>query len=259
MTGGSAKARRFGKCWAAAFVLLACFSTAQASAGGPWERLRSRLAGETEVSAPRGEEKNAAPWKRLRALYLPFPERAEEAALRDSKAADRVGGHMLRVLTPFSSLIAEAAGRFDIPPEIIAAVIMVESGGDPRARSKSSSAAGLMQTLSATFGRARRALRARNIYIADDPFDPRASIMAGSWYLARMYRRAAADAPVEAGRREDLAAWRLAAQYYYAGPRNGRRPEEVIFVYAGGRRIRVDKKAYSGKVIRWARILKNTA
>ena len=51
-------------------------------------------------------------------------------------------------------------------------------------------------------------------------------------------------------------AWRYPAQYYYAGPGNGRKAADKVIIYSNGRRVVVDKPAYSEKVMRWASIMK---
>lgn len=77
--------------------------------------------------------------------------------------------------------IAEAAHRFGIPASWISAVIEVESAGNPRALS-SAGAMGLMQIMPGTWADLRR-----DHDFADDPFDPRENILAGTAYLRAMY------------------------------------------------------------------------
>lgn len=80
-------------------------------------------------------------------------------------------------------LVAEAAHRFDIPEGWIDAVMAAESGSDPRAISPKG-AMGLMQVMPATWAE----LRLRH-GLGDDPFDPRANILAGAAYLREMRDR----------------------------------------------------------------------
>ena len=195
------------------------------------------------------------PWVNLRAIYLPFTEAAEKAALADPESARKVSGHLHRALLPYEDIIHEAARRFDIPPEIIGAVIMVESGGNSRARARTSTAKGLMQTIDGTFRKARKDLLTKGVHIKNDPFDPRVSILAGAWYLDRMYSRAAVNHEKEVLHRQDIKSWRYPVEYYYAGPHNGQKDRELVAVYAGGRRVIIDKPAYSRKVLSWARII----
>ena len=216
------------------------------------QRLYERRAVSQELEKKRPEPD---PWTCLREIYLPFTEGAEKEALADPKSARIVSGYLQKALLPYKDFIHEAAQRFDIPPEIIGSVIMVESGGNARARARTSTAKGLMQTIDGTFRDARDGLRSKGILINDDPFDPRVSIMAGAWYLDRMYSQAAIYHGKEVRNRQAIKSWRYPVEYYYAGPRNGQKDRELVVVYAGGRRVIIDKPAYSRKVLRWARII----
>ncbi len=79
--------------------------------------------------------------------------------------------------------IAEAAHRFSIPERWIRALMIVESGGDPHALSPAG-AMGLMQIMPATW----RELSARYL-VGNNPYEPRANILAGTAYLREMYDR----------------------------------------------------------------------
>ena len=103
---------------------------------------------------------------------------------RTTGKAARVGHHFARLgderlsfdrLRPF---IEAAADETRLPVALIDAVIRTESGYRPRAVSRAG-AIGLMQLLPAT---------AKGLGV-DDPFDPRANIMAGALYLRRQYDR----------------------------------------------------------------------
>lgn len=79
--------------------------------------------------------------------------------------------------------IAEAARRFDLPADWIAAVIAAESDGDPHALS-SKGAMGLMQLMPATWS------DLQGLYhLGGDPFDPGDNILAGAAYLGAMRDR----------------------------------------------------------------------
>lgn len=82
-----------------------------------------------------------------------------------------------------ASHIAEASTRFGIPEDWIRAVIAAESAHEISAVS-SAGAMGLMQVMPATWTQ----LRARYAF-ADDPFDPRENILAGTAYLREMLDR----------------------------------------------------------------------
>lgn len=79
--------------------------------------------------------------------------------------------------------IAEAARRFGMPQHWIRAVMEVESAGNPMAVSRAG-AMGLMQIMPGTWAELRAQLQ-----LADDPFDPRDNILAGTAYLRQMYDR----------------------------------------------------------------------
>ena len=79
--------------------------------------------------------------------------------------------------------IAEAAHRFGIPADWIAAVLAAESNGDPTAVS-SAGAMGLMQLMPATWDEQRALHR-----LGSDPFQPRDNILAGAAYLRAMWDR----------------------------------------------------------------------
>ncbi|MEF9388199.1 lytic transglycosylase domain-containing protein [Ralstonia solanacearum species complex bacterium KE056] len=74
--------------------------------------------------------------------------------------------------TRFSDIIAEAGRKWNVQPELLRAIIAVESKFNPRAVSKRG-ARGLMQLMPGT---ARR-------FTAGDLFDPRANVLAGAQYL----------------------------------------------------------------------------
>ncbi len=83
----------------------------------------------------------------------------------------------------FADLIAEASRRFDVPTNLIRAVIHIESGIDVRAVSPKG-AMGLMQIMPETYA----LLRARYA-LGPNPYDPRDNILAGAAYLHEMHDR----------------------------------------------------------------------
>lgn len=83
----------------------------------------------------------------------------------------------------FQAHIIEASQRFDIPARWIEAVIMAESGGDPKAVSPKG-AMGLMQLMPETWAELRD-----QHDLGADPFDPRTNILAGTAYLRAMQDR----------------------------------------------------------------------
>ncbi len=196
------------------------------------------------------------PWQRLREIVIPFSLTDEQKLNRGS--GSEVAEKVHQKLKPWRKYIQRAARLFQVPVAIIEAVIMVESGGNPKAKAKTSSAAGLMQTIKATFADGRRSLAARGIICADDPFDPQASILVGTWYLKQMFDQSQSDGKPGVDDRAAISSWHYPLQYYYSGPRHGRKQAPRILIYSGGERILIDKPAYSRKVMVWAESLTAT-
>lgn len=95
----------------------------------------------------------------------------------------------------WEGLIAEAAQRHSLPPQLIAAVIKTESNFRPDAVSHKG-AQGLMQLMPAT----------QHYLGVEDAFDPRANVLAGCDYLRRQWER--------------FGSLDLALAAYNAGPEN---------------------------------------
>jgi soluble lytic murein transglycosylase-like protein len=118
-----------------------------------------------------------------------------------------------------SVFVKRYAAYYNVPPELIAAFIDVESRWNPRAVS-SKGAVGLMQLMPATARRFR----------ALDPFDPEQNIVAGTRYLTTLMWEFHGD-------------MRLVAAAYYAGDRwvakkqlGYRNPDVVAYVESVRRR-----------------------
>lgn len=109
-------------------------------------------------------------------LRTPVDSTARQTA--DSKRASA----WLARSADYDAAISRAAGAARIQPELVRAVIVVESGFNPRAISRRG-AVGLMQLLPAT---ARR-------YGAFNAFDPEQNIYAGAYYLAELIARYGSD------------------------------------------------------------------
>jgi soluble lytic murein transglycosylase-like protein len=104
------------------------------------------------------------------------PKRADVPAALDSNARPTLDG------TPFAELIAAAAEAHGVDPLLVKALIQVESGYRPQARSPRG-AVGLMQIMPAT----AREYKVRN------PFDPKANIEAGVKHLKTLMDRFGGD------------------------------------------------------------------
>ena len=102
-------------------------------------------------------------------------------AVAETQPAD----HSARYATgdPFADFVEQASRRFGVPERWIRTVIDVESAGDVRARSPKG-AMGLMQIMPETWAE----LRLR-YDLGNDPYDPRANILAGTAYLRELHDR----------------------------------------------------------------------
>ncbi|MBW1854371.1 MAG: lytic transglycosylase domain-containing protein [Deltaproteobacteria bacterium] len=239
------------------FTLLVFFPQpvrSEKSRDNPWEKLQDAFPAEKEKIDAKEEYD---PWKALRRVYLPFTEREEEEAAKNIQKAKPFSKKLLNLLKPYQGLINECSQKFNVPEEIIGAVILVESGGNKKAAAKTSSARGLMQTIRSTFKAARSTLKGKGIDIEDDPYNPRSSIYAGTWYLKHIYKKAQKDNPGKLISRSDIENWCTPAKYYYAGPADGSKREDIIIKYIGGKKLVVDKQTYCNKVMRYAKFLKN--
>jgi soluble lytic murein transglycosylase-like protein len=227
-------------------------SAAGYAANDPWLLLQEEFVADKTIPAV---SLKADPWQKLRAVFLPFSLKEEREAVLNPGVAKIMGEKINNRLQKYDPVIKKASQIFDIPESIIKSVILAESGANPFARAKTTSAKGLMQTIDSTFKMARSGLTGQGIKICDNPFDPEASIMAGAWYLNRMYKRAYKDGKIIKADRKDIASWRYPLEYYYAGPRNGAKIKNRIYVFSNGTRRIIDKRAYSKKIQKWAKIL----
>ncbi len=114
--------------------------------------------------------------EKIEADEVPYPEpaRAEDAQTPDTnaEAASLLDG------TPYGDIIASLSETHGVDPMLVRALIQVESGYRPRARS-SRGAMGLMQLMPST----AREYRVRN------PFEPKANIEGGIRHLKSLIDR----------------------------------------------------------------------
>jgi hypothetical protein len=107
---------------------------------------------------------------------VPYVEPAPE---RPSTEADQAEGpRLLEPATPYGEIIAAVSEAHGVDPLLVSALIQVESGYRPRARSRKG-AMGLMQLMPST----AREYKVRNA------FDPRANIEAGIKHLKSLIDR----------------------------------------------------------------------
>lgn len=87
-----------------------------------------------------------------RKILIPILLLAAVLAVTAALNGPRLSGWVLRQLYPrrFSDTVSREAGEFDLPPELVYAVIRAESGFDPKACSRAD-ARGLMQLTLETF------------------------------------------------------------------------------------------------------------
>lgn len=85
----------------------------------------------------------------------------------------------------YDSMLRQAANQYGIDCNIVKAIMMTESNGNPKATSKDASgkplAKGLMQIIDSTFSK---------LAVGSDPYDPQTSLNAGAKYLAQLQNNA---------------------------------------------------------------------
>ena len=89
-----------------------------------------------------------------------------------------VSGTVKQRIEQYNATIKEASQKYNVPENIIKAVIDIESSGNPNAKNPNSTATGLMQLLAGT---------AKGLGVTNAK-DPTQSIMGGTNYLSQMYK-----------------------------------------------------------------------
>ena len=91
-------------------------------------------------------------------------------------------------ISQWDEMIEDAARRFNLPPSWVRGVMRMESGGQAmlngRPITSSAGAMGLMQVMPETF-----AAMTRRYGLGNNPYEPRANILAGAAFLREMYDR----------------------------------------------------------------------
>jgi len=86
------------------------------------------------------------------------------------------------------------------------------------------------------------------------PYDPRSSIMAGSWYLNHVFELAAIKNPELSYKRSDLDSWKKALRNYYLGPAHEKLLKGKFIIYPNGQIVKIeDAETYVGKVMMLAK------
>ena len=114
---------------------------------------------------------------------VPEPEEPVVASTEPSLELDFRDGQPVPE-TPYGGLIFDAAKRFQLNPQLVAAVVKAESAFNPGALSPKG-ARGLMQLMPATASRF-------GVH-PDDLYDPQRNLEAGARYLAWLHTRFAGD------------------------------------------------------------------
>jgi soluble lytic murein transglycosylase-like protein len=99
-----------------------------------------------------------------------------------TESGDRYDSMLLAKATQYDSIIEKAASAASVEPNLLRAVIVVESGFNPRAVSRRG-AVGLMQLMPATATR----------FGVSNPYDPRENVHAGARYLKFLIDRFGQD------------------------------------------------------------------
>lgn len=123
-----------------------------------------------------------------RADFIGPPDPARSEAISRALHGD------VDTVVPYLSLAQEAAGYYSLPPELVLAVMRVESAFDARAVSRAG-ALGLMQLMPGTAAD----------MLVDDPLDPRQNVFGGARFLRILVNRFGGDVA-------------LAVAAYNAGP-----------------------------------------
>jgi hypothetical protein len=111
-------------------------------------------------------------------IFVPHRDAAAAEGLRDLLSVERAKEDFFRHEVPYGGIIYDEARRNGLPPELVAAVVESESDFRPRLVSDAN-AQGLMQIVPST-GR---------LMGAEDLFNPKENVAAGTKYLRYLYNR----------------------------------------------------------------------
>jgi len=110
-----------------------------------------------------------------------------------------------------------------------------------------------MQTIDSTYAMAKKRLKQDYGISISNPYDPRSSVFAGTWYLRHVYDWAAERNPILVGGRADIENWKKALMNYYLGPGHERYLEGKYVVYPNGHAEPISNAdRYVSKIMRFA-------
>ncbi len=132
-------------------------------------------------------------------LEKPIQTQVAEASVQIEEKKPDIDEKQFEKKIPYHGIILQVASRYEVDPALIRAIIMAESGYNPRAVSKKG-AIGLMQLMPRT---------ARELGVKE-PFNPEHNIEAGVKYFKKLLKQFRGDV-------------RLAVAAYNAGSRKVRR------------------------------------
>ncbi|HSL23604.1 MAG TPA: lytic transglycosylase domain-containing protein [Vicinamibacterales bacterium] len=143
--------------------------------------------------------------ERIEADEVPYPE----PQVPDAKEATASGPAALLGQVPYSELIENLSAAHGVDANLVKALIKVESGYRPRARS-SKGAMGLMQIMPSTAKR----------YAVRNPYEPKANLEAGIRHLASLLQRFEVSAALAAYNAGEAAVRRFGGVPPYRETRN---------------------------------------
>jgi soluble lytic murein transglycosylase-like protein len=156
---------------------------------GGERRIKDRRLGERSGRGRRRRDRRRAGLRTLllaaTALATSHSVKTQNAPLKPSVSVAMNDFRAVRPERAYDDLIAEAAEKFGLDPELIRAVMRAESAFNPMVVSRAG-AQGLMQLMPAL---------AEEMGV-EDPFDPRQNIMGGARYLRQLLDRHRGNIPL---------------------------------------------------------------
>ena len=138
--------------------------------------------------APRRRTKPKKSFKTLVVWIVVIAILGTAAVLFAVSCHSRTAADLLKISYPqkYGEYVSKAAGDYNLPPELIYAVIRTESGFNPDAES-SAGARGLMQLMPSSFEWLQEKRGETGKYTSDSLFDPAVNIDYGAYLLRYFY------------------------------------------------------------------------